>query len=240
MSKLNFAGSNQIAHIVDCILYLEADSDSPLKFLRATKNRFGDTSEVGVFQHTETGLEEVSDPSGVLMDTTDETLSGTALSFISEGVRQIPVEIQSLVTTSSLNNPRKQFSGVDHQRSQIVCAILDKFCKAGLADSDVFASTVSGIKVKDPMADLAIAAAMISSAREKIFAGKTAFVGEMSLTGQVRGSMMVDSKVREAVRLGFDRIIVPKAALLSISKHHKIEVVGIAYVSELVKMMTKG
>lgn len=237
MSKLNFAGSNQIAHIVDCILYLEADSDSPLKFLRATKNRFGDTSEVGVFQHTETGLEEVSDPSGVLMDPTDETLSGTALSFISEGVRQIPVEIQSLVTTSSLNNPRKQFSGVDHQRGQIVCAILDKFCKAGLADSDVFANTVSGIKVKDPMADLAIAAAMISSSKEKVFSGKTAFVGEMSLTGQVRGSMMVDSKVREAERLGFDRIIVPKSSLLSISKKHSIAIVGISSIVELAKML---
>ena len=162
-----FSGSEAIQHIVDATLMLESDSDTPLKFLRATKNRFGDTTEVGVFQHAETGLEEVSDPSGVLMDNDNELLAGTALSFISEGVRQIPVEVQALVTTSNLPTPRKQFNGINYNRGQIVCAILDKFCKAKLYDNDVFVNTVSGIKVNDPLADLATAAAILSSIEGK-------------------------------------------------------------------------
>lgn len=233
----DFSGSEAIQHIVDATLMLESDTDSPLKFLRATKNRFGDTSEVGVFQHAETGLEEVSDPSGVLVDSDNETLAGTALSFISEGVRQIPVEIQALVTTSSLNNPRRQFNGVNFNRGQIVCAILDKFCKAKLYDNDVFVNTISGVKVNDPLADLATAAAIMSSVQGKTYDGRVAFVGEMSLTGQVRGSFMIDAKVREAERLGFDKIVVPKAALSSISKKHNIDIQAISYISELSKLL---
>jgi len=238
--ELNFAGSNQIAHIVDCILYLESDNETPLKFLRATKNRFGDTVEVGVFQHQEKGLMEVSDPSGILLDNEDSAnLSGTATSFISEGVRQIPVEVQALVTTSNMPNPRKQFNGVDYNRGQIVCAILDKFCNARLYDNDVFVSTVSGIKVKDPMADLSIAASIISSAKDKTIAIPTAFIGELSLTGQVRGSLMVENKIREAQRLGFKRIIVPKTSQknLHLPKDLTIRVEYISSVSELIKFL---
>lgn len=238
--ELNFAGSNQIAHIVDCILYLESDNETPLKFLRATKNRFGETTEVGVFQHQEKGLMEVSDPSGILLDNEDSAnLSGTATSFISEGVRQIPVEVQALVTTSNLANPRKQFNGVDYNRGQIVCAILDKFCNARLYDNDVFVSTVSGIKVKDPMADLSIAASIISSAKDKKITIPTAFVGELSLTGQVRGSLMVDQKVREAQRLGFQRIVLPKTAQknMHLPKDLTIKIEYISSASELIKFL---
>lgn len=238
-NELNFAGSNQIAHIVDCILYLDSDAETPLKFLRAEKNRFGDTVEVGVFQHQEKGLMEVSDPSGILLDNEDSSnLSGTSTSFISEGVRQIPVEIQALVTTSNMPNPRKQFNGVDYNRGQIVCAILDKFCNARLYDNDVFVSTVSGIKVKDPLADLSIAASVISSAKDKKVTVPTAFVGELSLTGQVRGSFMIDNKIREAQRLGFQRIVVPKSAQKNIHvKNLSIQVEYISFVNELTKFL---
>lgn len=237
MSNLNFAGSNQIAHIVDCILFLESDKETPLKFLRATKNRFGDVNEVGVFQHDENGLQEVSDPSGILMDETSEVISGTALSFISEGVRQIPVEVQALVTSSKLPTPRKQFNGINHTRGQIICAILDKFCKAQLYDNDVFVNTVSGIKVNDPLADLATAAAILSSVRNKTFADRTAFVGEMSLTGQIRGTFMIDTKVKEAERLGFDTIIVPKTAMRDIRSNHKIKIISVGYISDIIKLL---
>lgn len=238
--ELNFAGSNQIAHIVDCILYLESDNETPLKFLRATKNRFGGTDEVGVFQHQQEGLMEVTDPSGILLDNDNSAnLSGTATSFISEGVRQIPVEIQSLVTTSNMPNPRKQFNGVDYNRGQIVCAILDKFCNARLYDNDVFVSTVSGIKVKDPLADLAIAAAILSSAKDKTISEPISFVGELSLTGQVRGNMMIDNKIREASRLGFSRIVVPKSAQknLHLPKDLSIKIEYISSVSDLIKLL---
>lgn len=207
-----FAGSESVQHIVDCALILESDSDTPLKFLRATKNRFGDTSEVGVFQHTEGGLEEVSDPSGIFMEDSGENDNGTSCSFLSEGVRQIPVEVQALVSRSDLPTPRKQFNGVDYQRGQIVCAILDKFCKTRTYEKDVFVSTVSGIKARDPQIDLSIAASILSSSKEQSYGSKTVFIGELSLTGHVRGSFMIENKLREAERLGFTTAVVPENA----------------------------
>lgn len=231
----SFAGSNQIAHIVDCVLYIESDRDSPLKFMRATKNRFGDATEVGIFQHSETGLEEVADPSGVLMDS-GEPLPGEATGFISEGIRQIPVEVQALVTASSLTNPRKQFSSVDSARGQIICAILDKFTEARLYDSDVFVSTTAGVRVKDPLADLAVAAAIIGSYKDKKAKGRTIFIGEMTLTGRIKGSML-STKLREAERLGFDRAVVPSSAKGQIPKNLTMKVVTIDSITELPKLI---
>lgn len=232
----DFSGSESIQHIVDAALMFESDNDSPLKFLRATKNRFGDTSEVGVFQHSETGLEEVSDPGGILLDSDEKQLSGTSVTFSSEGIRQIPVEIQALVTTSNLPNPRKQFNGIDYNRGQIVCAILDKFCNAKLYDTDVFVNTVSGIKVKDPLSDLSVAASILSSLKNKPSTERTAFVGELSLTGQVRGSFMIENKIREAERLGFERIVVPNTAKHTIKGKHSI---SIEYISSVKSLLTK-
>lgn len=230
-----FAGSNQIAHIVDCVLYIESDRDSPLKFMRATKNRFGDATEVGIFQHSETGLEEVADPSGVLMDS-GEPLPGEATGFISEGIRQIPVEVQALVTDSSLTNPRKQFSSVDNARGQIICAILDKFTEARLYDSDVFVSTTAGVRVKDPLADLAIAAAIIGSYKDKKTKGRTIFIGEMTLTGRIKGSM-ISTKLKEAERLGFDRAVIPSSAKGQIPGGMTMKVTTIDSITELPKLV---
>jgi DNA repair protein RadA/Sms len=232
-----FAGNESIQHIVDAAIIFESSSDTPLKFLRATKNRFGDITEVGVFQHAENGLEEVSDPGGIFLETdSDDELSGTSCSFISEGVRQIPVEIQALVTETNFSNARKQFNGVNQLRGQIVCAILDKFCGAKLHENDVFASTVAGVRVNDPMADLSLAASILSSIKNKPFPGKTAFVGELGLTGQVRGSFMVEHKIREAARLGFDKIVIPAAAHKNLKvKHSGIKVESISSVKELLK-----
>ena len=215
---------------------LESSPDTPLKFLRATKNRFGDTTEVGVFQHSETGLEEVKDPSGVLMGDQDEKIvSGTSLTFTSEGIRQIPVEVQALVSNSNLPTPRRQFNGIQFNRGQIVCAILDKFCRAGLYDRDVFINTVSGIKVNDPLADLSIAAAVLSSIHGTVLGERVAFVGELSLTGQVRGTHMIEAKVREAARMGFDTVVIPKAAAKTI-RHKGIKIRGVSLVYEIQEM----
>lgn len=236
----DFSGSEAIQHIVDAAIVFESDKDSPLKFLRATKNRFGDITEVGVFQHAEDGLEEVADPGGIFLETDPtDNLSGTSCSFISEGIRQIPIEIQALVTESSLSNPRKQFNGVSQVRSQIVCAILDKFAKTRLYENDVFASTVSGIRVDDPLADLSIAASILSSFKNKPFAGRIAFVGELGLTGQVRGSFMIENKIREAERLGFDKIVIPAAAYRNLkNKRGKIQIESISSVKDLQKFLS--
>ena len=234
-----FAGSEAAQHIVDCSIMLESDNDSPLKFLRASKNRFGDTNEIGVFQHTENGLEEVLDPSGVFMDEEySGNTEGTSCSFVSEGVRQIPVEVQALATKSNLPTPRKQFNGVNFNRGQIVCAILDKFCATKLYEKDVFLSTVSGVKVIDPQSDLSVAASILSSVKDKSFGGRKAFVGELTLTGNVRGSFMVEQKIKEAERLGFDSIVLPANAKKMLSKKkYSIELIFVSSVKELANLL---
>lgn len=233
-----FAGSEGILHIVDCGLMLESDPESPLKFLRALKNRFGALEEVGVFQHTEKGLEEVSDPGSIFLDSGEGTdVQGASCGFVSEGIRQIPVEIQALAIPSKMANPRKQFSGVNFNRGQIICAILDKHCKTRTGESDVFISTVAGMKVNDPHADLSIAASLLSSMNSKTVSKEIAFVGELSLTGSVRGTYMIESKVREAERLGFSTIVIPSVAKKKITGRYSIKIVGISKVSELYQFL---
>lgn len=232
----DFSGSEAVQHIVDATIMFESDSDTVLKFLRATKNRFGATDEIGVFQHTDHGLEEVSDPSGILLDTPDEPVTGTSRTFISEGVRQIPVEIQALVVPSVLNNPRRQFSGVNFNRAQIVTAILDKFCNARTFENDLFVATVSGMKAMDPQADLSMAASILSSSMGISIPNDVMFIGELSLTGQVRTNFMVDAKIREAQRLGFTKVVISSKAPFT-KKSNDIQVVTISSAQELEKTL---
>lgn len=230
----DFAGSESVLHIVDCGLMLESDSESPLKFLRAMKNRFGTLDEIGCFVHAENGLEEVADPGAIFLDTGEgDKVQGAACGFISEGIRQFPIEVQALAVKSTLANPRKQFNGVNFQRGQIVCAILDKYCDAQSYNNDVFVSTVAGAKANDPLADLATAAALLSSVKNKSISKKTAFVGELSLTGTVRGTYMIESKIREAERLGFESIVIPASALSQVKGRYAIKIETIASVKEL-------
>lgn len=230
-----FAGPEAIQHVVDVLMLLEGARDSPLKFLRTLKNRFGATDEVGLFQHTDEGLQEVTDPSGVLSDEEADSLApGVAYTVTSEGLRSLPVELQALVTESSLPNPRKQFSGIPNDRCQIICAVLDKYCKARLFEYDVFASSIFGVKIQDPASDLAVAAAILSSRFDITSDEKTAYIGELSLTGQVRAHQRVKQKIKAAAGSGFDKIVVPKSSLKSLDlKSIKSKVVGISTVKEL-------
>lgn len=233
----DFSGSEAIQHIVDCALMLESSNDTPLKFLRCHKNRFGTIDEVGVFQHENNGLMEVTNPSGILLENNSEESIGAACGFSSEGLRQIPVEVQALVARSAIPTPRKQFNGVDYQRAQIVCAILDKFCRASLHDKDVFIATVSGMRIKDPLSDLAIAASVLSSSLNKKIKTGTIFIGELSLTGQVRGNFLIENKIKEAERLGFNTVIIPSTAKKHVKTKHNITIKYIKYASELLKFL---
>lgn len=232
-----FAGSEAIQHLVDVLLFLESREDTPLKYLRARKNRFGSTDEVGIFQHGPEGLEEVFDPSGILLDNKDDALApGTAYGIISEGIRQVPVEVQALVAQSSLPSPRRQFNGVQHNRGQIVCAILEKHCNLRLSEDDVFASTMFGVNLHDPQSDLATAAAIICSKNDVDSSKRTVFVGELSLTGQVRGVHQIQNKINEAERSGFDRIIVPSSSKNKVESNG-IELDFVGNVKGLVKIL---
>lgn len=209
----DFSGSNAIQHIVDVTLKLDLDKTSPLRFLRAEKNRFGATDEVGVFRHVDSGLEEVADPTQIALDTDSvQGASGTAISMLSEGARFFPVEIQALAIPSALSNPRKQFSGVVAGKAHGVCAIIDKFCKTDLSEQDVYVNTVSGIFVHSPTCDLGLAASLITSVRSVDMPTGVCYLGEVSLTGAVRNTGYVVKAATEAYRLGYTTIVVPESA----------------------------
>lgn len=234
-----FAGSESIQHVVDAALLFEQQPDSLLKFLRALKNRFGSTDEVGMFQHGDEGLYEVSDPSGILIDSLNDTgVSGATYCVSHEGIRQFPVEVQALVTRTSLSSPRRQFNGISYNRGQIICAILDKFCSLNLHEHDVFVSTISGVKLDDPQSDLAIAAAIMSSTKNASTAQRTVCLGELSLTGQVRGSYGMDKKVREAERNGFECVVVPSNMVGKVADSHGIDVCHVKSVAELSQLLS--
>lgn len=232
-----FAGSNTIQHLVDCVLFFESSHDSPLKFLRAFKNRFGQTHEVGIFQHGPQGLEEVTNPAEVFLDDTDANTVGSVFTVMSEGIRQIPIEVQALVNPSNLPTPRKQFKGVDYNTGQIVSAILDKYCQANLWENDTFVSTVFGVKVTDPLTNLAVAAAILSSSLNKVPKPKTVFLGELTLTGQVRSAFDVAYKVKEAERMGFNRVVLPASAAEHMKGVKNIKITYISSVRDLVEVL---
>lgn len=205
------AGSNQISHIVDCVITLESDHDSPLKLLRASKNRFGDTGEIGLFLHTDFGLMEVENPMSFLGEDGVKKI-GASRGVLREGERFIPFEVESLVSRSFLTNPRRQFSGVQFNRTQIICAALDKYLRMGLYEKDIYISTLSGLKVDEPLADLAIAASVISTEDNILSNNETVFLGEITLTGYIRSGVHMGRMIKEAVTLGFQNIVVPKNA----------------------------
>jgi DNA repair protein RadA/Sms len=203
------AGPRTVEHLVDVVLYFEGTSDSPLRLLRGVKNRYGAVDEIGCFEHTEDGLIEVSDPSGFFLNEHDDNVAGYATSILVEGNRALPIEIQALVTTTNLPNPRKISNGLDHGRVMMVQAILEKHGHLRLQDKDVYVSTSGGLLTKDSSIDLAIAAAIISSHDSIATPDHSVFLGETSLTGEIRQPRSYNKRVNEAKRLGFNNIFAP-------------------------------
>lgn len=199
----SIAGPRIVEHLVDVVLYLEASTDSSLRMLRGIKNRYGSTDEVGLFEHADEGLIEINDPSGFFTNPHADDVSGYATTIMVEGVRAVPVEVQALVSPSPLPNPRKISHGLDHPRCLMVQAILEKSAGLKIGEKDIYLSTAGGLVVKDSSIDLAIAAALISSYYDTPPAKNTVYLGEVSLTGEVRAARYNDRRKREAERLGF-------------------------------------
>lgn len=226
-----FSGSESIQHAVDATLMFESDENTRLKFLRPVKNRFGDTGEIGVFVHEDDGIKSVSDPSGFLIDEDEMNVPGASLAVSSEGVRQISVEVQALISSTNLPTPRRQFNGVDYNRTQIIIGVLGKYCSKGIGMQDIFVSTLGAMKVKDPLCDLAIASAIYSSYTDSSLDKKTAFIGEISLTGSVRGGMSMQDKLNELSRRGVEQVYLPKGAKIKTPKDMKVRYVN--HISEI-------
>lgn len=202
------AGPRLVEHMVDCVLYFEGERFDSLRILRAVKNRFGSVSEVGIFEMTEGGLREVEDPSLHFLGRRDEQVSGTAVSVLMEGKRPLVVEVQALVVPSKLPTPKRVSAGIDHRRLAIDVAVLERKGRVRLSDRDVYVGISGGLRTSDPALDLGLCAAVASSRQERPLPRDSVFLGEVSLTGEVRPVSRLEDRLREAARLGFRNAVI--------------------------------
>lgn len=204
------AGPKTLEHLVDVVLSLEGDPTNNFRILRGAKNRFGATDEVGIFEMGDFGMIEVKNPSKIFLETRQSGPGSTVVPVLT-GLRPILVEIQSLVTKSSLPSPRRTASGVDNNRLQLLVAVLQKRLKLLLFDQDIFVNVTGGLKIIEPAADLGICMAIFSSFKDFTIPSKTAFIGEVGLLGELRSVRSMDKRISEARKLGFRNIVSPKS-----------------------------
>ncbi len=222
------AGPKVLEHMVDAVLYFEGDSQHLFRLLRPVKNRYGSTFELGVFEMSPRGLEQVDNPSQLfLSDYGDIRRTGAVVAASCEGNRPILVEIQALVSSASYGTPQRVAGGIDNKRLALLLAILEKRIGIPMGSNDVFVSIAGGLRLNEPAIDLGILVSLISSLREITFDSKTAVAGEVGLSGEVRPIGMAEQRVGEAAKLGFKRIIVPEQNLKGLVSK-KIEIVGVA------------
>lgn len=232
------AGPKVMEHIVDAVLQFEGERQHGFRILRALKNRFGSTAEIGIFEMMADGLREVENPSQVLLSQRDETLSGTAICATLEGVRPIFIEVQSLVSSAVYGTPQRNASGFDLRRLNMLLAVLEKRCGFKLGAKDVFLNIAGGLRVTDPAIDLAVAAAVLSSNVDIPIPSDVCLAAEIGLSGEVRPVSRVEQRIAEADRLGFKRIIISKYNARSLDlKRHRIEVVPVSLVEEAVRAL---
>ena len=209
------AGPKILEHMVDVVLQFEGDRNHIYRILRAQKNRFGSTSELGIYEMVSRGLREVHNPSEILISQKDESLSGTAIAATVEGMRPMLIEIQALVSSAVYGTPQRSATGFDLRRLSMLLAVLEKRCGFRLGAKDVFLNITGGIKVDDPSIDLCVIAAILSSNENVAISDKTCFAGEVGLSGEIRPATRIEQRILEAEKLGFEQIC--------ISKHNKIE-----------------
>lgn len=228
------AGPKILEHIVDTVLQFEGDQHYGYRIVRCIKNRFGSTSELGIFEMQSAGLREVLDPSGILVSDRDEDFSGSAISVIMEGTRAMMIEIQALVSSAVYGTPQRAATGYDIRRLNMLLAVLEKRCHFKLGAKDVFVNLAGGINVDDPAINLSIVAAILSSAADIPIDAKTCFAGEMGLNGEIRPVVRIDQRIAEADKLGFTRMFLSKYNLRGIHREGlKVKLIPIAKVEEI-------
>ncbi len=216
------AGPKTLEHIVDTVLYLETDPSENYRFLRATKNRFGSTNELGIFEMTAAGLTPVANPTSIFLADSQDNAPGSVISAVTEGTRPFLVEVQALVSKTVFGYPVRRASGFDLNRLQVLTAVLGKRSKINLSTSDVILNIVGGLKIADPGLDLAVALAIASSLNNKAVSPKTLVLGEVGLGGEVRPVARLEDKLKEATKLNFERAIIPANAKISGAKNLEI------------------
>lgn len=207
----NIAGPKVLEHIVDTVLQFEGDRHYLYRLLRSIKNRFGSTSELGIYEMVRTGLREVTNPSEILLSQTDDHLSGTAIGVTMEGIRPLMIEVQALVSTAAYGTPQRSVTGFDAKRMNMLLAVLEKRVGFKLAQKDVFLNIAGGMKVNDPALDLAVISAILSSNVDMAVPRTVCMAGEVGLTGEIRPVTRVEQRIQEAEKLGMEQIIIPRS-----------------------------
>lgn len=234
------AGPRVLEHIVDTVLYLEGDRYQSYRLLRAVKNRFGATAEVGVFEMRENGLAEVNNPSEAFLAERMVNAPGSAIAVTMEGTRPLLVEIQGLTSPSNLGNPRRTPNGVDFNRLLLVTAVLARRVRLKIYDADVFVNVIGGLRIDEPAADLAIAAAIASSVKDAPVKADTALIGEIGLSGELRWVSQMNTRLNEAVKLGFKTAVIPKRIKRGEKLPPGIQIVEARSVREALEWALKG
>ncbi len=232
------AGPRVLEHMVDTVLYFEGDRHASYRVLRAVKNRFGSTNEIGVFEMQEKGLVEVKNPSEFMLEGRPIDASGSIVTCSVEGTRPILIEIQALVTRTNFGFPRRQANGTDFNRVNLLMAVLEKRLGLSMGEYDAYVNLAGGMRIAEPSLDLAICLALISSFKNKPIDSDVIAFGEVGLSGEVRSVSMADLRVLEAAKLGFKKCIVPKALLPKLKKSFAdIELVGAESVADAMKLI---
>ncbi len=236
------AGPKVLEHIVDAVLYFEGDKQMSYRILRAVKNRYGSTNEIGVFSMGDKGLSEVENPSLMLLSGRPKNVSGTCVACVMEGSRPILAEIQGLATTTGFGNPRRMSTGFDYNRMSLLLAVLEKRAGFYFSNLDTYINVVGGLRLDEPAADLAVSMALVSSLKDIVIPDDFLAFGEIGLAGEIRSVSHAEERVKEAARLGFGKCIVPKHNLDSIKlpKDLDIKVIGVRTVREAFDAICMG
>jgi DNA repair protein RadA/Sms len=229
----NIAGPKVLEHMVDTVLQFEGDRNHVYRIVRAVKNRFGSTPELGIYEMQANGLREVSNPSEILLSQRDDNLSGISIAATMEGLRSLLIEIQALVSTAAYGTPQRSTTGFDSRRLNMLLAVLEKRCGFRLGTKDVFLNITGGIKVDDPATDLAVICAVLSSNEDIAIPGNVCFAAEVGLSGEIRPVTRIDARIAEAEKLGLEKIFISAYSKGIDTQKHNIEIVKVKKVEDV-------
>ena len=233
----SIAGPRVLEHLVDTVLYFEGDRNHGYRILRAVKNRFGSTNEIGVFEMTSAGLQQVLNPSEIFLSERQSGIAGSCVVCAVEGSRPLLVEVQALVSKTSYGVPQRTSAGFDPKRLQLLLAVLEKREGLAMGGHDVFLNIAGGVRIEEPAADLGIAAAIASSLYDVPADKYGVLIGEVGLGGEIRGVSRLETRLKECAKLGFERVIVPSKSLQGFVLPSNIEIIGVQTVSEVLELL---
>jgi DNA repair protein RadA/Sms len=231
------AGPKVLEHLVDTVLYFEGDGSHSYRILRSVKNRFGPTNEIGAFEMTDAGLKEVPNPSSIFLEERAQDVSGSVVISCMEGTRPLLIELQALVCSSSLAVPRRTTIGVDPNRVSLLAAVVSKRGGINLSNNDIFINVAGGIRIDEPAIDLGIVATIASSFLNKPIPRNTVVFGEVGLSGEVRGVSQTETRMKDAVKMGFSRAILSKKSIKAMKAKPGIELIGISSIQDLLEAL---